>query len=607
MPIFTVRRFSKTPRLKTTLSILSAVMTALICQAPASSSPPEKSWKTGYILVKPKAGLAASELKNILKRNNAQSLGVIGTLDVHLVNVPENGEAVVVRALSKNPHIDFAELDVEVEPGEFIPNDPQYGNAWHLPKIEAANAWDHSTAESITIAILDTGVDAAHPDLFANMVPGWNAVDGSSNTSDIQGHGTAVAGTAAATGNNATGIASIAWNAQIMPVRISNRSDGNAYFSDIARGLNWAADHGADVANISYGVTGSSTVTSAAHKMRDKGGVVVVAGGNDGSDPGITDNPDIITVSATTSSDSKASWSNYGNFIDVGAPGVSILTTSRGGGYGNWSGTSFASPAAAGVVALIMGANPSLSPNEIEFVLESSADQVAGGWHPYYGNGRVNAASAVQLALDMGQAPVDSEPPVVDIFSPDGGATVAGVVLVEVNASDNVRVHAVTLFANGQPVGTDFSVPYQFSWDSRVYGDGPAILTAIAEDTSGISGESEERVVFIANHDLVDDQDPPTVRITSPVDGANVSGVITIEVSAEDNDTVELLELYIDGVLRTSIDGGSLIFSWNTRKVSGGTHTIEAIAYDRVGNSDEQSLQVLVGGKSSMGGGKGKK
>ena len=568
-----------------------------------SYAAPDKPWKAGHVLVKPRAGLPASEFKNILKRNNAKSSAAIGSLKVHLVNVPEQAEEAVVRALSKNPHVEFAELDMAVAADEFIPDDPRFSSAWHLPKIQATDAWDFSTAEGIIIAILDTGVDGTHPDLAGNMTFGWNAVDGSTDTSDVMGHGTAVAGTAAAAGNNATGVTSIAWNAQIMPIRITNRSDGYAYWSDAARGLNWAADNGAHVANISFGMTNSSTVSSAAQYMRSKGGVVVVAGGNDGNDPGYSDNPHMITVSATTSNDSKASWSNYGNYIDVGAPGASILTTNRGGGYGNWNGTSFASPATAGVVALIKGANPGLTPDEVETVLKSSANKIAGDWHPYYGHGRVNAAAAVQMAMTMDTIPADYEAPAVNIFSPVGGNTVSGIVQVEVNASDNVAVSQVSLYAGGQLVGTDSSAPYQFSWDSSGVNDGNVTLIAYADDSSGNQGQSGNVVVLVVNQDPiappVEDQTPPGVVISNPANGSTVSRTVNITVSATDDIGVARLELYIDGVIRSTVNGESLSFGWNTRKVSDGVHTIEAIAFDQADNSSTQSIQVQVGGTTT--------
>jgi len=568
---------------------------------------PDKLWKSGQILVKAKAGLPASEFDRVLKRNNARSIETIGSLKVHVVSVPEHAEEAVVRALSKNPHVEFAELDMAVQAGEFIPNDPKFGSAWHLPKIQATDAWDFTTAEGIIIAILDTGVDGTHPDLAANMVLGWNAVDGSSETSDVMGHGTAVAGTAAAAGNNSNGVTSIAWNAQIMPIRITNRSDGYAYWSDAARGLNWAADNGADVANISFAMTNSSSVSSAAQNMRNKGGLVVIAAGNDGTDPGYADNPNIITVSATTSSDSKASWSNYGSLIDVAAPGASILTTTRGGGYGNWNGTSFASPVTAGVVALIMGANPTLTPDEVETVLENSADKIAGDWHPNYGNGRVNAAVAVQMAMSMDSIPIDSEAPVVNIFSPTGGAMISGIALVEVNATDNSQVSEVSLYADGQFIGADNTTPYQFSWDSNDAADGSVVLTAYANDEAGNEGVSNSVSVNVKNQADVTDQSPPSVSIRNPTDGSTVSRTVSISVIAEDDVKVNEIKLYVDGILKSTVNGDTLSFGWNTRKVSNGTHTLKAVAVDSANKSTSQSIQVTTGGTNSGPKGRGKK
>jgi len=321
-------------------SDIDSLINKEIEQRPPAAGSAGKNWKTGQVLVKPKAGLSDDEFDKILRGNQGKIKEKIGNLRVHVVSVPENAEEAVVRALSKNPHIEFAELDMAYVAETTVPNDPSFTSAWHLPKIQTPNAWDVSKADGITIAILDTGVDSTHPDLAAQMLPGWNAADGSVNTTDVNGHGTAVAGTAAAATNNGVGVSGVAWNAKILPVRVTNNPDGSAYTSDIARGLSWAADNGADVANISFGVSGSATTTSAAQYMFSKGGLTVVSAGNSGIDPGYADNPYMISVSATDSNDAKASWSNYGAFIDVAAPGSYILTTNRGGGYGQWNGTS---------------------------------------------------------------------------------------------------------------------------------------------------------------------------------------------------------------------------------------------------------------------------
>lgn len=552
---------------------------------------PDKPWKEGHILVKPKAGLADAEFDKILKRGNAQSEGTVGDLRVHVIRVPPQAEEAVARALAKNPNIEFAELDMAVET-EAAPNDPSYGSQWHLAKIQSPASWDYSKADNIVIAVLDTGIDGAHPDLASKLLPGWNAVDGSNDTSDINGHGTAVAGTAAAATNNANGVAGVAWNAAILPVRISNTSDGVAYWSDVARGLTWAADQGADVANISYGVSNSSTVANAAQYMRSKGGLVVVAAGNNGTDPGYANNPYMISVSATDSADAKASWSNYGAFIDVAAPGVSIPTTSRGGSYGNWSGTSFASPVTAGVVAEIMGANPSLSADQVEKILKDSADKIAGDVHPYYGNGRVNVAAAVTMAMSNTKVMVDSTAPSVNIFSPGSGTTVNGLVAVEVNASDNVGVTGVSLYANGTLVGTDGTAPYQFSWDSKGVTDGPVTLSATALDAAGNQGASANVGVTVKNQAVVADLAAPVVTISKPADGSKVTGTVAVGVIAQDDVSVAKVQLYIDGKLVSSASGGALSYSWNTRKIKTGAHTVEAVATDGSNKSTKKAVTV---------------
>ncbi len=550
---------------------------------------PERPYKPGQILAKPKAGLPSHVFENLLKATRGKTIEVIGSLGVRVVSVPAQAEKAVVNALSHNPHVEFAELDQAVD-FSAIPNDPQFPNAWHLPKIQAPAAWSSTVADGITIAILDTGVNGSHSDLASQMLPGWNAVDGSTTTSDIHGHGTAVAGTAAAASNNANGVAAVAWNAKIIPVRVTNQSNGFAYFSDIARGLNWAADNGADVANISFDVTTSSSVSTAAQYLRGKGGVVVVAAGNSGVDPGYSDNPNMISVSSTNSADAKSAFSNYGNYIDVGAPGEHILTTNNSGSYSNWSGTSFASPVTAGVVALIMRANPNLTPGEIETVLENSADKVAGGWHPYYGNGRVNAANAVQLAMNTRTA--DTTPPTATLFSPGAGSTVSGIVQVDVNANDNTAVTGVSLYANGRFIGTDATAPYQFSWDTTGTADGGMTLSAVASDAAGNDGQSAGVTVTVRNQPNAADTTPPTVSISNPVNGSTVSGTVSILVSAQDNVSVARIELYINGQLNSTVTGSSLSTRWNTRRVHRGTHTLRAVVIDSSNNSTEQSIQV---------------
>lgn len=585
-----------------------------VCGGGLMAAPADgKEWREGRILVQPKAGLPEAEMDKILTQHGGKAIGRLRNLGIHVVQVPAQAEDAVARALAKNPHVKFAEKDMLVDVTESIPDDPRYGDAWHLPKIQSSTAWNMATAEGVTIAILDTGVNIAHPDIAGQVVPGWNSVSRNTDTADIFGHGTKVAGAAAAATNNGIGVAAVGRDASIMPVRITNRSDGAAYWSDVANGLTWAVDHGADVANISYSASNSSAVTSAAQYMRNKGGVVVVAGGNDGTDPGWNDNPSMISVSATTSGDGKASWSNYGSFIDVAAPGKGILTTTNSGGYSGVSGTSFASPVTAGVVALIMGANPDLSPDEVESILEASADDLVSGsdWHPYYGHGRVNAAAAVDMALNTESTPTDYEAPAVSIFNPSSGSNVNGLITVDVDAVDNVGVTEVMLYAGSDLVGSDSVAPYQFSWDSTAYPEGDITFTASAVDPSGNEGASEPVFVTVDNVPDVADSTPPTVRISNPGDGSTVSRTVGITVEGSDNVNVATIKLFINGELRSSASSANLDYSWNTRKVASGTHSIRAEAVDTAGNATSKSIEVTVGssGGSSgggSGGGKGK-
>ena len=579
-----------------------------------AGGPPE--WVTGQILVKGRPGVAAAELEQLIERHGGKKLATLQGLDIHVVKVPARAEQQVARALGKNPKIDFAEPDMLVTPVETIPNDTLYSDGWHLPKINAPLAWDSSRGNGIVVAILDTGVDSSHIDLNGQLVAGRNVASDNNDTSDIHDHGTSVAGVVGAKSQNAEGVASVAWDVSLMPIRITNRSDGVASTSDIAKGLTWASDHGARVANISYAVTGSSTVLNAAKYMRDAGGIVVAAAGNSGNNPGYSDSPYVISVSATTSSDALAGWSSYGSFVDVSAPGASLITTRNGGGYYRVSGTSFSSPTTAGVVALILGANASLSPSEAESILEASAtDLGASGWDQYYGNGRVDAAAAVSMAL--AGVPSDNQAPVASVTSPGGGSEVSGSVSITINASDNDMVAKVELYVDGSRVATDSNAPFSFSWDSTGHADGTAGIHAVATDASGNQGQSSVVNVNVSNASstpppppIVDDV-PPMVNITSPSSGATVSGTVNIQASTSDNEAIELVTVYVDDATLCVSSSTSVSCGWNTKKAGSGNHSIRVVARDTSGNTAEDNIAVSVisssNGKSGGQNNKGRK
>jgi len=558
-------------------------------------SKPQK-WAPGRLLVQPRPGLSDEEFDKILKVPGAKRIGRIPGINVHIVQLPPNAsEKAAAALLARNPHVKFAEPDMMVGP-DGTANDPYYASEWHLSTIGAPTAWDTSTGAGITVAILDSGVDSSHPDLQGQLVAGWNFYDNNSNTADVTGHGTAVAGTVAAATNNGLGVSSIAPGAKIMPIRICDTS-GIAYFSTVATALTWAADHGARVANISFsGMTGSSTVQSAAQYLKNKGGETVVSAGNTGANEGYANSTSLITVSATqNSTDAFSTWSSYGNNVDISAPGYYIYSTVKGGSYGGWWGTSFSSPVVAGTVALMMAANPAIAPGTLENLLFSTAQDLGTpGWDMYYGWGRVNTAAAVQAA--KGGTTSDTSAPTVSLSAPTGGATVSGLVAVNVSASDNVGVTHVDLVVNGTKLASDTASPYAFSWDSTKVPDGSATLLAYAYDAAGNYSSSSVSVnvsnTTTAKTLTTTDTTPPTTSITSPLAGAKVSGYVTVKGTATDNVKVVGTWLYIDGKVVSSSTGGSVGYTWSTSSIAAGSHTIQITSKDAAGNVGSSSIQV---------------
>ncbi len=300
------------------------------------------------------------------------------------------------------------------------PNDPGYAQQWALPKIQANLAWDIWTPRAVVyIAIIDTGVDYTHSDLVnkfrrtsSGAIYGWNTLRNNTNANDDNGHGTHVAGIAAAQINNGVGVAGVAaWNpavsgynayVQIMPVKVLGAS-GSGSLSSIANGITWAVNNGADVLNLSLGgSSGSQTLANAVAYAWNAGCLVVAAAGNSGSStpqyPAYYTN--CIAVAATDSSDRLASFSQFGSWVDIAAPGASILSTYYRNRYATLSGTSMASPYVAGAAALVWSNSPWLTNQQLRSILQTNVDP----YSPYGtrtiapGAGRLNVYRALQAA-----------------------------------------------------------------------------------------------------------------------------------------------------------------------------------------------------------------
>jgi len=294
----------------------------------------------------------------------------------------------------------YVEPNFLLHAADTIPNDPNLGLQYGLINIRAPQGWDLTTGSaSVTIAIIDTGVDFSHIDLANKLVPGYDFVNNDTDPQDDNGHGTHVAGIAAASSNNSLGIAGVSWGARIMPVKVLNNKAIGTY-ANMALCVIWAVDRGAQIINLSLGGTGSSSVLAdAINYAHNRGAVVVAAAGNTG------DNfilyparyPNVIAVAKTNSADN---WdgSNYGPEIDLAAPGASIYSTIVGG-YDYKSGSSLSTAYVSGLAAILKGVPGNNSPDAIESQMESTAlDIEFAGWDEYTGAGLIQMDAAIQLA-----------------------------------------------------------------------------------------------------------------------------------------------------------------------------------------------------------------
>ncbi|RCX15462.1 subtilisin family serine protease [Anaerobacterium chartisolvens] len=361
----------------------------------------------------------------------------------------------LLELLKKDPRFEYAEENI-VMSIDMTPNDPYFlsRRSWGQPfddlygvkLVSCPEAWDTAMGEGVTVAVVDTGIDNTHPDILDNIwtntgeIPnngidddnngyiddiwGWNFVNGSNNPEDDQGHGTHVSGTIAASGNNGVGIIGVAPGARVMAVKSLN-SQGLGDALDLARGIVYAAENGADIINCSFGGSGYSQILEeAVIKAVELGAVVVVSAGNKNDNAGEyypAGIKEAITVAAVDNMDQRAYFSNWGSCIDVAAPGVDILSLRAaraapgasigsvvGDKYVTHSGTSMAAPHVAGIAALILSNNREMSNAQISSALKSSADDIMSEGFDYYsGYGRVNAGKALQINSSI-QAEIES-------------------------------------------------------------------------------------------------------------------------------------------------------------------------------------------------------
>jgi serine protease len=374
----------------------------------------------GALLVKFRAGVSAKTADAVHRDLKAAQWTQGYNDSCQIVSFEPGREREMVDAYNKRPEVAYAEPNYYATVCS-IPNDQYYNLQWNFPLINLPDAWDISTGEGVVVAVVDTGINPFGRDGFGSLAHdrlllGYNAISGIRGGIDLNQHGTHVAGTIGQETDNGTGVAGIAYDASLLPVKSLSFLGGGFYYS-IINGIRWATDNGADVINLSLGGSANSPLLEeAVDYAYEKGVTVVAAAGNDGTDdvlyPAAFEH--CIAVGAVRYDKQLAIYSNYGEEIDLVAPGGDLDVDQNNDGYedgilqetfwafglgwGYWfsTGTSMAAPHVAGVAALVKSIHPEYGPDEIRQVLQDTAQDLgAPGWDERYGYGLIDAYAAV--------------------------------------------------------------------------------------------------------------------------------------------------------------------------------------------------------------------
>jgi subtilisin family serine protease len=349
------------------------------------------------LLVKFHRDVSRQEQNDLFLRAGVTAVRRIADLGVTVVHMPPEHRDAALAELRRSTLVANAERDAVMERLDTTPNDANWSAQWGLRQANFPTAWDRTRGlRSVVVAVLDTGVNADLPDL-QNIAGGYNVASPAAASVDDNGHGTSVAGIIAARTNNHTGIAGSCWTCSILPIKVLG-ADGTGDTSLVAAGILRAADAGARVISMSLGGPADNvTLDDAVAYALSKGAIVIAAAGNNGTSvpfyPAAV--PGVVGVAATDQSDHLYSWSNYGSWVKVAAPGCNPAPSSTGG-YVVFCGTSSAAPLVAGLVALALSAQPNASSNTIVSAIEGTTVSIGGSVN----YGRIDAAAALSALTD---------------------------------------------------------------------------------------------------------------------------------------------------------------------------------------------------------------
>jgi len=517
MPAVFAARLTAACLIVLTASALPALADNVVPNRPDFVAQPGVVEFTGKLIVRPHAaatfqsrGLtkdaAAAKLAQATARLAAFTVKSIIETGEIIVRVPEGKtDAAFANELFATTDYEYAEPDWLCLPAT-LPGDPGFALQYHHTLLHSDLAWSLGTGSpAVVVAIVDTGIDLTHPDLSPHLVPGYNVPDLlpevlGGDLVDVVGHGTEVAGCAAAAGNNGQGVCGMGWNLSIMPIRASNLPSGGATLSDLTAGVRWAVDHGAKVVSVSYTGVQNSSVNTAGRYVKDRGGLLLWAAGNNRANWSSFDHADVLVVAATDAFDQAATFSSFGTAIDCAAPGVGIYTTQTGGTYGYDTGTSFSTPIVAGIAAMVFSINPTIGVEEAQnAVLLGCKDLGAPGEDNIFGRGRVDMFRTMHIAQFGKDAPI--------VAPDDLTITTGGSVIVDVLANDT-DAFSRPIFISGVSAESNFDGAVEI-----LSGIGPGGRDLLRYTPPALTFSIDDTFTYVASNGIAQREGTVTVRL----------------------------------------------------------------------------------------------